>query len=247
MAPVCHRRMKENLVQGVLFDLDGTLLDIDIGAFIERYFAALARAMEPLTSGPEALDHAMHALNLSTHAMMIPHPGHTNQQVFTAEFKTSTGIDIEEHREVFERFYAEEFPLLGDGFGPVPGAREAIEGAMDLGLKVAVATNPIFPLAAVRHRMAWAGVDDLPFDVVTSYETMHACKPMAEYFLETAELIGVAPDRCLMVGDDATLDLPAAATGMRTYYVGHDTDAGADLHGDLELLARLLPRLTRDW
>jgi FMN phosphatase YigB (HAD superfamily) len=234
-------------VQGILFDLDGTLLDIDIGSFLERYFSALARTMEPLTSDPESLQHAMLALNDATHAMMLPHAGRTNQVVFTERFRSATGIDIEVHRAVFERFYAEEFPLLGDGFGPAPGARDAIEGAIRLGLKVAVATNPIFPRAAVEHRMAWAGIDDLPVDVVTTYETMHACKPLAAYFLETAELMRTHPEKCLMVGDDRDLDLPAAATGMRTYYVGPDTDVEADFSGDLSGLARALPLLVAEW
>ena len=234
-------------MQGILFDLDGTLLDIDIGAFIERYFSALARAMAPLTRDPDSLAHAMTALNAATHAMMLPHPGRTNQAVFTEHFRSATGIDIGVHHEVFERFYAEEFPLLGDGFGPAVGARDAVEGAIALGLKVAVATNPIFPLEAVRHRMSWAGIEDLPVDVVTSYETMHACKPQAAYFLETAVRMGVAPGSCLMVGDDRDLDLPAAATGMRTYYVGDLADAGADFAGDLATLARALPRLVDEW
>lgn len=234
-------------MHGILFDLDGTLLDIDIGSFLERYFSALARTMEPLTSDPEALGHAMKALNVATHAMMLPHPGRTNQAVFTEEFRARTGIDIEEHREVFERFYAEEFPLLGDGFGPVPGARVAFETALDLGLRVAIATNPIFPLAAVEHRIAWAGLDDLPVNAITTYETMHACKPLPAYFLETAERIGSSPDRCLMVGDDRELDLPAAATGMRTYYVGPDVDVEADFRGSLVGLARALPQLIEEW
>lgn len=234
-------------MHGVLFDLDGTLLDIDISSFIERYFSALARTMEPLTSGPEGLRHAMHALNLATHAMMLPHPGRTNQDVFTAEFKASTGIDIVEYREVFDRFYAEEFPLLGDGYGPARGAREAIKAAQALGLKVAIATNPIFPRAAVAHRITWAGLDDLAVDVVTTYESMHACKPLPAYFEETADLIGARPELCLMVGDDPELDLPAARTGMRTFYVGPAPAAGADFTGDLTTLAESLPRIVTEW
>ena len=30
-------------MRGVLFDLDGTLLDLDLGAFLSRYFDALGR------------------------------------------------------------------------------------------------------------------------------------------------------------------------------------------------------------
>jgi len=234
-------------VRGILFDLDGTLLDIDLGSFLDRYFAALAETMAPLTDGEEALREAMRALNVATHAMMLPHPGRTNQAVFTEEFRRLTGIDIDVHAEVFARFYAEVFPTLGDGYGPAPGAREAVETALELGLKVAIATNPIFPRAAVEHRLSWAALDDLPVHAVTTYETMHACKPQTAYFLETAERIGVAPNRCLMVGDDHELDLPAAAAGMRTYYVGPEEETDADFTGDLCGLAAALPQLAASW
>jgi FMN phosphatase YigB (HAD superfamily) len=234
-------------VQGILFDLDGTLLDIDLASFLDRYFSALARAMAPLTDGQETLQAAMKALNVATYAMMLPHPGRTNQDVFTEEFRALTGIDIEVNASVFARFYAEEFPLLGDGYGPAPGARDAVEAALSLGLRVAVATNPIFPLAAVEHRIAWAGLSDLPVHAVTTYETMHACKPLPSYFTETAERIGAAPERCLMVGDDHELDLPAAATGMKTYYVGPESEVDADFIGDLHGLVEALPRLVDAW
>lgn len=232
-------------MRGILFDLDGTLLDIDLGSFLERYFAALARTMAPLTASEEALKDAMEALHVATHAMMLPHAGRTNQEVFTGEFRALTGIDIEEHASVFARFYADEFPLLGDGYGPAPGAREAVETALELGLKVAIATNPIFPLAAVEHRIAWAGLDDLAVHTITTYETMHACKPLPAYFIETAERIGVVPTECLMVGDDHELDLAATATGMRTFYVGPESETDADYTGDLCGLAAGLPELVR--
>ncbi|HET6498575.1 MAG TPA: HAD family hydrolase [Coriobacteriia bacterium] len=234
-------------MQGILFDLDGTLLDIDIGTFLDRYFAALARTIEPLTDGGDTLQHAMGALTVATHTMMQPHPGRTNEQVFTEAFLTLTGIDIQEHADVFARFYADEFPLLGDGYGPAPGARAAVETALGLGLKVAIATNPIFPREAVRHRIAWADLDDLPVDAVTTFETMHACKPLPEYFLQTASLIGVGAQGCMMVGDDAELDLPAAAVGMRTYYVGDRVGVSSDHAGDLVALARGLPEFVASW
>ncbi len=234
-------------MQGILFDLDGTLLDIDLESFLERYFSALGRALEPLTTGPDGVSRALAALNVATHAMVVAHPGRTNREIFHEKFLALTGIDLDEHSEVFTRFYAEEFPLLGDGFGPAAGARDAVERALELDLRVAIATNPIFPLSAVEHRIAWAGLGDLPLHAVTTYETMHACKPLPEYYRETAELIGVAPERCLMVGDDRVLDLPAASTGMRTYYVGPEPAVESDFSGDLVELARILPLLGEDW
>ncbi len=118
-----------------------------------------------------------------------------------------------------------------------------MDAARAAGLKIALATNPIFPRQAVLHRMAWAGLDHTVFDTITSYEHMEACKPHPEYFRQTARDLGLDAHDCLMVGDDRSLDLAAADVGMQTYYVGGDPDAHADFHGDLESLARILPTL----
>lgn len=228
-------------MRGILFDLDGTLLDLDLGAFLSRYFAALRVAAEelPYPADVEIMD----AIMESTQAMMAEHVGSTNRDVFYAHLLALTGIDLNDSWSVFERFYAEEFPGLGSDLKAHAGARKAVEAALDLGLEVAVATNPIFPRVAIDHRLRWAGLGDLPITVVTSYENMHACKPYPAYFLETASMLGVSPRECMMVGDDRSLDMPAADVGMRTFYVGPLKDAPCDYRGTMTDLAQLLPRL----
>ncbi|MDO8963079.1 MAG: HAD family hydrolase [Coriobacteriia bacterium] len=227
-------------MHGILFDLDGTLLDLDIQVFLRRYFGAMSEMTARHFPGLDT----MPSILASTEAMQRPHPGLTNRDVFCEDFLERTGVDLTQHWDVFDEFYADVFPTLGDGYKPMPGAREAVEAALDLGLKVAIATQPIFPRAAVDARMAWADVADLPVHVVTTYEYMHACKPQAAYFRETAEMLGCAPAECLMVGDDRGLDLPAADTGMRTFYVGGATGTSADFSGPLTELPHLLHRLT---
>lgn len=229
-------------MRGILFDMDGTLLDIDLGAFLRRYFGALGTAA---AGGFPGLD-IMPAIMASTNAMMDQHPGRTNRDVFYEDFLARTGVDLGEHWPVFETFYREVFPTLRDGEGPRAGARAAVEAALDLGFSVAIATNPIFPQVAQRTRLSWAGLDDLDLPIVTSYEDLHACKPDPAYFMETAALMGVDPRECVMVGDDRSLDLAAADVGMRTYYVGPDRNAHADWRGDLMGFAALLPRLAQD-
>lgn len=232
-------------VRAVLFDLDGTLLDLDLRSFLRRYFVALEHAATPLlpSSNASTLAGFMEALHSSVGAMMEPHENRTNEDVFYEVLHARSGVDLRVHWPVFERFYAEVFPTLRDTAAPMPGGREAVLAARELGLGVAIATNPIFPMPAITQRLAWAGLDDLDLPVVTSYETMRACKPHAEYYRQVAAMLGVAPSECLMVGDDRALDLPAADVGMRTYYVGSDDLAATDLRGDLRELAELLPRL----
>jgi FMN phosphatase YigB (HAD superfamily) len=233
------------VLQGVLFDLDGTLLDIDIDGFLADYFGALGPVVADVVG--DGVDPAigLRAVMDATSAMVEPHPGRTNRAVFNERFRalTSVDLDLEEYALPFERFYADVFPTLRKTIGPRDGAREVVQTALDLGLRVAISTNPIFPSSAIRERMRWAEVDDLLVHAVTTYECMHATKPLAAYFSETAALIGVPADRCLMVGDDRVLDMGAADVGMRTYYVGPRPIPTSDYSGDLRELAALLPRL----
>lgn len=229
-------------MQAVLFDLDGTLLDIDVEAFIGRYYAELARFTRALAPGRLDDDSFGLALERGTLAMMREHPGRTNREVFAEVFGAHTGIDLDAEWPRFEAFYHEVFPALSDTASPAPGARHALETARRLGLRTAVATNPIFPRVAIEYRMSWAGIALEDVDLVTSYELMEACKPDPAYFLQVAELLGVPAHECLMVGD-SDVDMAAARSGMLTYYVGPAADVPADHTGDLDELADLLPEL----
>jgi FMN phosphatase YigB (HAD superfamily) len=177
--------------------------------------------------------------------MIASHPGRTNEEVFAEAFSAVTGVDLgPESWARFDLFYEDVFPTLRGTIGPSIGAAEAISTAQRLGMKTVVATNPIFPAAAIRERMRWAGIAEVPFDLVTTYEIMHAAKPDLEYYRSIAETIECDPCDCLMVGDDPTLDMVAADIGMRTFYVGPAPVPAADYVGTLPELVTLLPRVS---
>jgi FMN phosphatase YigB (HAD superfamily) len=83
---------------------------------------------------------------------------------------------------------------------------------------MAIVTNPLFPEAAVRERMRWAGVDDLPFRWVTTYENSRYAKPNLRYFDDACARLGHAPEECLVVGDEH-MDMVAKNMGCDTYLV----------------------------
>ena len=227
-------------MRAILFDLDGTLLDLDTGEFMGRYFRAIRAIPTPGWHG-DLLD----AVAMATEQMLGRHPGRTNADVFWRRFEEVTGRPQVEWVPVFEEFYRADFPGLQEGAGPNEGALRAFRTARARGLTVVVATNPMFPRVAVDHRLAWAGLGDLPDDVlVTSYETSTACKPWPEYFAEVAAEIGIPPAECLMVGDDPSMDLGARGAGMKTWLL-YEPPAGraTDYVGTLDQLADLIERL----
>jgi len=228
------------LLRAVLFDLDGTLLDIDLAAFLREYFAALGPAIRHIIGDAFTVQQGLAAVVEGTDAMTEERASGTNQEVFEARFFELTGSNLAapEASARIKRFYLEEFPALRGSCGPRPGGIAAVRAARDAGLLVALATNPIFPRDAIAERMRWAGLSEDDFDVITSYEIMNASKPAQRYFEQTAEMLGVIPAQCLMVGDDADLDMPAAETGMQTFYVGGGASACA--RGDLFELADML-------
>lgn len=96
---------------------------------------------------------------------------------------------------------------------------KTVEAALNKGFRVALATNPVFPRVAIEERMRWAGIDGLPFDLVSTYEDFHYCKPSRGYYEELLERLEVRADQCVMVGNDMQEDMMAGALGMKTYWV----------------------------
>ncbi|SFR10550.1 YbaK/EbsC family protein [Desulfoscipio geothermicus] len=204
------------MLQAVLFDLDGTLLQMDTEDFMNEYLKELSQTVASVVEPGRFV----RALLASTNAMLVNRdPALTNAEVFWADFRTRLGDCITDLEPLIEDFYAHKFINLSRVARPCPQARRAVQAALDRGLRIVLATNAIFPRSAIRDRMAWAGVADLPWELVTGYEEMHFCKPHPEYYREIAELLELKPEDCLMVGNDVQKDLAASTPGMRTYLV----------------------------
>lgn len=207
------------MVSAVLFDLDDTLLANPMDTFVPAYFSALghfmARWIDP--------DHLVSELIRGTEAMDAHDSWSlTNEEAFASAFYGAVGCDEEKLKPRFEDFYAREFPRLRVLTKPLPEARSLVAWVKRSGLQLAVATNPLFPRNPIEQRLEWAGVaaSEFGYDLITSYEVMHATKASPAYYEETARLLGRDPGDCLMIGDDWCLDImPAATVGMRVYWV----------------------------
>ncbi|TCW40578.1 HAD family hydrolase [Laceyella sacchari] len=216
------------MIKACLFDLDGTLLPMDTEAFVNVYLGALAPQVAhviPPDKLVKMIWHATEEMIKNTDEQL------TNEQVFERTFLEVSKVSKEEIWPVFDRFYREEFPKLQTHVGREPLMREVVQAALERGYKVAVATNPVFPKEAIWERMRWAGVDDLPFSLVTVYEEMHFCKPQPCYYLEVADGLGVKPEECVMIGNDMQEDMVASTVGMKTFYLQqHRIDRGQPVY-----------------
>lgn len=237
------------MIKAVLFDLDDTLLSLNLGAFVYRYVAGASALLgEAARVSPWSLGapfaRCFLALEKADRTDSL-----TNKELWNETFLQSAGIPLSDPAvaDLIDCYEREVVPGYAEGIvgaRPQRGNREAIEAVHELGLICALATNPTFSLECDRARMGWAGVSEEDFALVSTLENSHRCKPSARYYEEFATAIGVAVDECLMVGNDRKRDL-APACGLRTAYVGHGKPKGAVWHGSLEELARELPELVK--
>ena len=234
------------MIGTLIFDLDDTLLINPIDRFLAAYLQALSAYLAEYV----AADKLVPQLMRSTREMVANRdPQHTNQQVFAASFYPALGLTETEMAPVLARFYQEEFPKLRVYTQPVPAVPSLLAEATAHSYGLVVATNPVFPLRAIQHRIAWAGAADVPWLFVTGYETMHFCKPHPEYYDEILDYIHRSAGDCLMIGNDLVNDIaPAKAVGMRTFWVTENPGSGfgaggknvADYQGTLDDLRQLI-------
>lgn len=223
----------------VLFDLDGTLLPMDQDAFTKAYFKLLAAKLAPLGYEPQTLIDGIWA---GTAAMVANDGSRTNESAFWDAFTARFGARARADEPIFADFYANEFSGARAACGYTPCAAETVRALKARGLRVALATNPIFPAVATESRIRWAGLEPSDFALYTTYENATFCKPNPAYYGEILDKLGVQPSECLMVGNDATEDLAARELGIEVFLL---TDClinkrGVDLapipHGDYAAL-----------
>lgn len=198
----------------ILFDLDGTLLPMDNDAFTRGYFKLLAAKM---SSYGYELKQLVDSIWAGTAAMVKNDGSQSNEAAFWKRFSGIYGERVFEDKPIFDEFYQTDFQNAKAICGSNPMAAETVRALRGMGLRVALATNPIFPAIATESRIRWAGLEPDDFELYTTYENIGYCKPNPDYYREIAARLGVQPKECLMVGNDVTEDMIAQTTGMQVF------------------------------
>lgn len=212
------------MIDTLIFDLDDTLLVNPMETFLPPYFAALTAYLD----GHVPIERLERELLRATQAMVRDRDPHTtNAEVFARVFYPALGVDPAAVQPLIDRFYEDQFPRLRAVTRPMPGSRETVALAHERGFGLVIATNSVFPLRAIQHRLDWAEVGDFPYRLITAYEIMRWTKPHPEYYHEILDRIDRRPEQCLMIGNDPRQDIvPARAVGMRTFFIPRQSDLG---------------------
>lgn len=135
----------------VLFDLDGTLLPLDQDAFGKAYIFGMAKYMTPYGYDLQEL---IRGITVGTGAMVENDGSSTNEEVFWRCFSEQMGRDARVDEPYFEEYYRTAFQKVREMCGIAPKAAEVIGFLKNVGCRVALATNPLFPRIATYSRVA---------------------------------------------------------------------------------------------
>ncbi len=170
---------------GVLFDVDGTLVDTN-------YLHTLAWARAFADAGEWAPMHAIHRLVGMGGDQLVPEAlGHRS----AAALQARPGRYRELHDEV----------------RAFPGAAQLLQRTHDLGLGVVLASSsPSDELELARERL---DADEF-IDAVTTADDTARSKPEPDIFETAMERVGLDPERTIVVGDSIWDVRAARAAGL---------------------------------
>ncbi|RNB61708.1 HAD family hydrolase [Brevibacillus gelatini] len=179
------------MIQALLFDLDGTLLDsrdavIDAVAYTAEQYA----------------------------------PGHFSREELLARFgepfddflaAVAAAARLPDKREVLEKYFAYVRQSHARHVRLFPYVREGLEKLKQAGYQLAVVTNKQreFALAGLEQ----AGIDRL-FDVIVTVDDVTRGKPAAEPVQKALASLGRSPKQAMMIGDSRYDVLAAVASGV---------------------------------
>jgi len=230
--------------EAVFFDLDGTLIGLDMNEFLPDYLAGVQRWTRHLSED----GHFMRSFDAAVQAMLAGgRPHMTNEEVFFSRLMIDLPhLERREMQELFSAFYDEFFPTLRRHCTPVTGVRRTLRRLRSAGYRNILATNPLFPREAVVQRLCWGDLYPVHFEHISTYENSRYCKPHPGYYRDLLGVAEVSPDAVLMVGNDPVEDLAAGELGIDTflleegYLVEREEAPEPTFRGSLQGLERLL-------
>lgn len=205
------------MYKNYFFDLDGTLLPMDMRVFTEAYLRSFCdRFTGQLSLDAKTL---VNALWTGTGAMIKNDGECLNSEIFWRTMSRCCGKDLRGYSDDFDDYYRSDFDEVKRATTLQPLSAEVIRTLKARGVKLIIATNPVFPRAATFARLRWAGLDPNDFDYVSVYDNSSACKPNLNYYYEICSVCSIHPEDSIMIGNDVDEDMVASRLGFDTFLV----------------------------
>ncbi|QTF91647.1 phosphoglycolate phosphatase [Halomonas sp. BM-2019] len=208
----------------VAFDLDGTLIDSvpDLALAVD---AALAELGLPTAGEARVRDWVGNgSLKLMERALChVAYAGTGEADPATALRGGSPAIDSDLLERAHQAFLAHYGRDPGAHTRLYPGVRKALDGLRARGLPLALVTNK--PHAFIAPLLEGLGLAE-DFALCLGGDSLPEKKPHPAPLLHVAAHFGLAPERCLMVGDSRHDIAAGRAAGFRTLAVPYGYNHG---------------------
>jgi putative hydrolase of the HAD superfamily len=205
--PLCYNIIMQNNIEGVAFDLDGTLypnhrFNVKIIPFIfreMRLLSAFGRARNILRS------------EQAKNPAFIPGDFYMYQAELTAKI---LDIKVDELKEKIDTLIYKGWEPLFKTIKLFDHAKETLAALKKAGLKLGLLSD--FPPEVKLENL---GISDL-WDAVLCSERCGALKPHPLSFTELAKAMSLPPEKILYVGNSRPYDVAGAAgAGMKTAWI----------------------------
>ena len=202
-------------IRGVLFDMDGVVLDTE--KLYARFWREAAAALGHTMSYEQAL--GMRSLsNTAGQAQLESYFG--------------TGVSRAEFRK--KRIELMDAYIDVHGVDLKPGIRELLDFLAERGIKAAITTSS--PLERVRRYLGPHGLLER-FDCLCSGADVPRGKPEPDIFLHGAACLGLKPEECIAIEDSPAGVLSAYRAGCMTVMVPDLDQPDEETRGRLFALA----------
>ena len=189
---ICNKDLyKGTAIKGVLFDMDGVILDTE--KLYTRFWVEAAQSLGyPMT----------HEMALGMRSL--------SRQAGERQLKAYLGdsVDYQEVRET--RIRMMEAFIEEHGVELKPGIHELLAFLKEKGIKTSIATSS--PIERTKRYLAQVGlVND--FDALVSGHMVEKGKPEPDIYIYAAANLGLKPEECLVLEDSPTGILAAYRAG----------------------------------
>lgn len=184
-------------IKGVIFDLDGTLIDT-----IDTFTRSFNQGIGKFGLGPVPVEITADFMN----------NGQTMEQLLSRLFPGSfRNDDLTSVREEIRKSYLE---MEEEGVKLIPGVKVALQKLRDMELKIGIATARMSPEEVKWREVRRLGIDQYIDAMVNGAEAER--KPAPGALLECIRRLELSPDKCVMVGDSLMDILTGRAASVIT-------------------------------